>query len=152
MAESQNVLKDIEERLVYVMSTKEAAVQQTLADTEESLATIGELKALFDMMQTKNNMITVMGVEFLPQASSLLERLQERLMHILMTQGYQDLTGQVLKRVLGDLSTLGGVSVVSENSHASVSQGFGPSVLTSEKKEGIEAQDDVDDLLKSLGI
>jgi chemotaxis protein CheZ len=152
MADSQDILKEIEERLVYVMSTKEAAVQQTLADTEDSLAMIGELKALVDMSQTQTLAATMMGIEPMPQMSVLLDRLQERLTHILMTQGYQDLTGQVLKRVMADLSSLSGVSVTPSNAPTSSTQGFGPAVLQKEKGGRVEEQADVDDLLNSLGL
>jgi chemotaxis regulatin CheY-phosphate phosphatase CheZ len=143
------VLKEIEERLLYVMSTKEAAVQQTLADTEDSLAMIGALKAL--VATTENNLSPIAGIEFLPQATILLDKLQERLTHILMTQGYQDLTGQVLKRVMSDLSAFDQVSMQAQKS-TSASQGFGPAALRTEKDGRVEAQDDVDDLLNSLGI
>ena len=153
MADSQGILKEIEERLVYVMSTKEAAVQQTLADTEDSLAMIGELKALVDMSQTQTTLATtMMGIELMPQMSVLLGRLQERLTHILMTQGYQDLTGQVLKRVMTDLSSLSDVSVAPSNLSTNSTQGFGPAALQKEKAGRVEEQADVDDLLDSLGL
>jgi len=148
----EQVRKEIEERLAYVMSTKEAAVQQTLADTEDSLAMIGELKALVAMQQDSGVQTSQMGIEFVPQMSALLEQVQQRLTQILMTQGYQDLTGQVLKRVMADLSKLDSASVKPDETGASSTQGFGPAALASEKSGRVDAQNDVDDLLNSLGI
>ena len=152
MAEFQVVLKEIEERLVYVMSTKETAVQQTLADTEDSLAIIGELKALIDMGQQKNIKVEMLGIDLFPQMLVQLEQLQQRLMQILMTQGYQDLTGQVLKRVMADLSLLSNGTVEQSSESANGSQGFGPATLVSEKTGRIDKQGDVDEFLSTLGI
>jgi chemotaxis protein CheZ len=146
------VRKEIEERLTYVMSTKEAAVQQTLADTEDGLAMIGELKALVAMQQDSAAQTSQMGIEFAPQMSALLEQIQQRLTQILMTQGYQDLTGQVLKRVMTDLAKIGTATVKPIDGDVNSTQGFGPAALASEKSGRVDAQDDVDELLNSLGI
>jgi chemotaxis protein CheZ len=149
----EQIRKEIEERLTYVMSTKEAAVQQTLADTEDSLAMIGELKALIAMQHDVGAQSHQMGIEFVPQAAALLEQIQQRLMQILMTQGYQDLTGQVLKRVMADLAHIDNSALVhATDVGVNPTQGFGPAALANEKKGRVEAQDDVDDLLNSLGI
>lgn len=151
MESFEQVRKEIEERLTYVMSTKEAAVQQTLADAEDGLAMIGELKALVAMQQDSAAQTSLMGIEILSKMSELLEQTQQRLTQILMTQGYQDLTGQVLKRVLEDLAKLDSASV-SDGAPVNPSQGFGPAALASEKEGRAGAQNDVDNLLDSLGV
>jgi chemotaxis protein CheZ len=146
MDQSQNVLADMKERLNYVLSTKETAVQQTLALTEESLALVDTLRAVLQSVADSN-------IEVFSQSAAMLDDMQQRLTNILMTQGYQDLTGQVLKRVMEELDMVADVSI----KHATPktvngSEGFGPAALSSEKAGRAASQDDVDDLLAQMGL
>jgi len=147
-----NVLTDIQERLTYVMTTKENAVQQTLASTEEALASVGEMKALLSMiaMSDTGTFSVPTGIDFTQQSHMVIERIQQGLTDILMSQGYQDLTGQVLRRVMTDLAQLetGAQSIATGNEQ----EGLGPATSSKDKASRIDAQDDVDDLLNSLGI
>jgi chemotaxis protein CheZ len=153
MTTEQEMIEEIQGRLTYVMTTKETAVQQTLADTESCLAITRELKALLDMAASDPSLAkaSVAGIAVIEKMSTLVEQTQTTLTHILMTQGYQDLTGQVLKRVMEDLMRLT-VSGVAEQPQYSASQGFGPAALASEKQGRVTSQDDVDDLLKDVGF
>lgn len=150
--QENNVLTDIQERLTYVMTTKENAVQQTLASTEEALASVGEMKALLSMLTTSDtgSFSVPAGIDFAVQSRAVMDKIQQGLTDVLMSQGYQDLTGQVLRRVMTDLAQLdmGNQSIVSGNEN----EGLGPATSSRDKASRVDAQDDVDDLLNSLGI
>lgn len=149
---SHEVIDAIKERLAYVMSTKEAAVQQTLMLTEESLATLDGLKVVLQM-QTHLLPTNQATDDLMAQITDGMEQVQQRLTEILMTQSYQDLTGQVLKRVMEDLDRFdGGTLVPPADEATSSSAGFGPAALHSEKADRAANQDDVDDLLAKMGL
>ncbi|MGC8697786.1 MAG: protein phosphatase CheZ, partial [Halothiobacillus sp.] len=95
--------------------------------------------------------------------------LKTRLTDIMMAQEFQDLSGQLLLRVIALLETLEGKMlgllqkthpVASEKpvalTQAALSQGLGPGVPGaknhSSAAEPIKNQDDVDDLLANLGF
>lgn len=153
MAVNAHLIQEMQERLHYVMTTKENAVQETLADTENCLAITGEMKAAMALIQQNVTGVDgqFAGIDMFAKMSEMLEQLQSSLTHILMTQGYQDLTGQVLKRVHADLSTLQ-IDEQAEGYRPTGSEGFGPAATHQEKSGRANSQSDVDDLLNDLGI
>lgn len=148
-----NLTAEIQERLSYVMETKQSAVHQTIEYTENCLAKVGELKALMSILSTQPEFqaFKALGdINFADHTRLLLEEIQKYLIDTLMAQGYQDLTGQVLKRVIESLEGLetNGDYFDHEDEH----QGLGPGVTAKDKQGRIDDQSDVDDLLKNLGI
>ena len=144
---------EIQERLNYVIDTKQDAVHQTIEYTENCLAKVGEMKALLNVLSSQElfRSFKALGdINFAEHSVMLLEEIQRHLTDILMAQGYQDLTGQVLKRVIESLDELEGGNDYfdREDTH----QGIGPSVTAKDKVGRIEDQADVDDLLKNLGL
>lgn len=115
--------------------------------------------------------------QFLGQMVTGTEQLGRNMQEIVLEQGFQDLTGQVLKRVIGlindveqDLVSLvriaaqvedvtgfpdeadtteGAVLKKRKNKNSS---GEGPQINASEKADVVSSQDEVDDLLSSLGF
>lgn len=99
---------------------------------------------------------------FLPAARADSEQIRRNLADVLLAQGYQDLTGQIIRSViklveeleqaLGSLTRLSGDLVehatLGENSGA----GHGPAVPGVTKGEIASAQTDVDALLSGLGM
>ncbi len=153
MMSDANFRAEIQERLNYVIETKQQAVHQTIEHTENCLAKVGEMKALLNILsdQPKFRSFKAFGdINFANHSVGLLEEIQRHLTDILMSQGYQDLTGQVLKRVIDSLEQLeGGNDYFNrQNMH----QGMGPGVTAKDKEGRVDAQDDVDDLLKNLGL
>ena len=145
-------IDEISERIHYVMSTKETAVQQTLMLTEESLATLDNLKIVLQM-QTSVDMTAQADGEWLQQVMQALEAVQHRLTEMLMVQSYQDITGQVLQQVLVDLQRIDREAPLNEVSADKLaSAGFGPAVLADEKQGRAKGQQDVDDLLAEMGL
>ncbi|WP_341939256.1 protein phosphatase CheZ [Marinimicrobium sp. C2-29] len=114
--------------------------------------------------------------EFLGQMVTGTDQLGRNMQEIVLEQGFQDLTGQVLKRVIGlindveqdlvslvriasqvedvtgfefDADTGEGGSEKRKNRNKS---GEGPQINASEKADVVSNQDEVDDLLSSLGF
>ncbi|HAH71400.1 MAG TPA: protein phosphatase, partial [Succinivibrionaceae bacterium] len=93
------------------------------------------------------------------------EDVSSQLNSIMMAQGYQDLTGQMLQKVIGLVSEVEDKLVsflVTFGSKDKNNQGRsdqdalapqGPAVTSLDKEAGVaSSQDDVDDLLASLGF
>jgi chemotaxis protein CheZ len=145
-------IDEVCERIRYVMSTKESAVQQTLMLTEESLATLDNLKIVLQMQGHLVDQAEV-NTELMQQVTQAIELVQHRLTEMLMTQSYQDLTGQVLQQVLTDLQSIDrNTQLNPQVADKSKSAGFGPAVLESEKQSRAQGQKDVDDLLAEMGL
>jgi chemotaxis protein CheZ len=105
--------------------------------------------------------------EFIEIAEKDSSKLQTQLNEVLMAQGFQDLTGQILRRVIElvrevedsliHLLTMFGTQ---ENNNevdesellADASKPEGPIINADERDDVVSGQDDVDDLLSSLGF
>jgi chemotaxis protein CheZ len=101
--------------------------------------------------------------DFIAYAEQDTAQLYQLLNEILMAQGFQDLTGQVIKRVIElvreveqSLIHLLKVFGTSEPDHARKEiekhQAEGPIINAEEREDVVSGQDDVDDLLSSLGF
>jgi chemotaxis protein CheZ len=159
----KNVCGDIE----YVLTLTESAASKTL-DHIDSLMPV--------MHRLKENVESVHEVSHNSEALSLcldqINTISERLSDISIAQEYQDLTGQVLKRVIRLINDFesglvdlfktaveinqlsGGDSEIKKNdltvSVDSAINGNGP--LVDFQSNHVQNQDDVDDLLSSLGF
>ena len=108
---------------------------------------------------------------FLNQASSDATALQGSLTEVLMAQDYQDLTGQILRRVIelvrevedsliGLLTAFGHTNLPTVDKPAVVTlkkpkaghEAEGPIIDAQLRDDVVQGQDDVDDLLSSLGF
>lgn len=148
-------LPDVSERLHYVMQTTEEASNKTLGAAENTLAILDNLAAKL----TQDT-----------EAQALLEQAQSQLTEIMMSQSFQDLTGQVLNRVmmlvgsleqsLMDLIEKSGIDYAKipartqtdADKKSAEMQGIGPNVTQASQKDIASSQDEVDDLLGDLGI
>jgi chemotaxis protein CheZ len=110
--------------------------------------------------------------EFLGQASASSAQLSEKFNSILLAQDFQDLSGQVIKRVitlvqdvedrLVELMRVAGqveqlTSILRDNETAQAEPkrdvvAEGPQIKANERADVVSGQDDVDDLLSSLGF
>jgi chemotaxis protein CheZ len=177
-------IHDASDRLQFVISTTENAANKTMDMVEETIPISDELgqkaKALRnDWKRLLNREMTVGEFrELYKQIDTFLEfteskatNINSNLTSILIAQDFQDITGQVLKKVI----TL--VHEVEDNlvglvKMASSLQGFttekldaepeeikahkeyleGPIVNADERQDVVSNQDEVDDLLSSLGF
>lgn len=180
MAELVEVdMPDAKERLQYVIETTEQAAHTTLAAIEEALQVSEKLKArsvdleekwarflsremTVDEFRTVSSELKV----FLESSAKDSKALHDKMNEIMMAQGFQDITGQVIKKVISlvkDVETrlvefirLAGEHHTSKNDDAirkkKIAEEDGPVVPGVTQSDVVSGQDDVDDLLSSLGF
>lgn len=158
MQQVKHDLPDVSERLDYVLSSTEQASAQTLAASEQLVRLLGEAAMALEAMPAEQ----AQGV------TKLLDDASNEVTKIMSAQSYQDLTGQVLNRIkivmsafersLLDLIARAGhdLGSVPERSADSARQdemkGIGPNVTQNARKDSVQSQDEVDDLLAELGF
>jgi chemotaxis protein CheZ len=100
---------------------------------------------------------------FLGETLANMKALRSRLAEVLLAQGYQDLSGQILRSVmtlvdeleiaLGDLVRLGNLQAPpAQQPPASAGSGFGPVVPGVSHGATVSGQQDVDAMLSGLGF
>jgi len=173
---TKNDIPDAKERLQYVITMTEQAANQTLNAVEKILPVskslndqAGELSEKWERFLDREmpfeefkSMSAEITKHFNQSKGSLLE-VQNGLNDILMAQGFQDITGQIIKRVIDlvqdlevsmvELISLAGATKA-EGTKAKELELPGPAIPGMDDKAGDVAanQDDVDDLLSSLGF
>lgn len=148
--QTKHDLPDASERLQYVMDATLEASDKTLSQAEQ-------IQSLVDSFPTDN---------LNAEQAAILKMAHENATQIILAQSFQDLTGQVLKRVMLILGSLENslIELIKQSGHDydaipprqksrdDLEHGIGPNVTKSSKQDAVESQDDVDDLLDSLGI
>lgn len=178
---AENEIPDARARLTHVISMTDEAAHRTLDLVEQSgpLAerTAQEALALMEAFETHHSRAAgtssmdsvVQSIEllksvekFLPTARSNSELIRRNLADVLLAQGYQDLTGQIIRSVmklveelegaLANLARLSGDVVEHATLGDNVSAGKGPAVPGVSKGDIASGQTDVDALLSGLGM
>jgi chemotaxis protein CheZ len=182
---AENEIPDARARLTHVISMTDEAAHRTLDLVEQSgpLAerTAQEAAALIESFESfKQRANGAYGLEaivqfmenlvplvkrvdkFLPAARANSELIRHNLADVLLAQGYQDLTGQIIRSVmklvgelesaLANLARLSGDVVEHATMGESSSAGQGPAVPGVTKGEVASGQTDVDALLSGLGM
>lgn len=177
-------IRDASERLNYVINMTQNAADRTM-DRVEASAPIAmnlgqearnlreEWSRLKRREMTAEEFRELYGRmdEFLDQMGSGAEQLSTNLQEIILEQGYQDLTGQVLRKVIGlvtdveaelvnlmriagQVEEVTGLTPPDKESpkKADNSKAEGPQIHAHKRKDVVSGQDDVDDLLSSLGF
>jgi chemotaxis protein CheZ len=176
-----STISDASDRLSYVMNLTDTAANRTMDMVEASLpiteqigADASKLKKDWDRFGKREISYKEFGAlykemgQFLDANEGRVNDLQGNLTNILMAQDYQDLTGQVIKRVMtlvqdveGSLVTLvklaGNLEAVTgmkakETKHSSKPAHGEIGIFPTKNEEFVGGQDDVDDLLSSLGF
>ncbi|VAW92982.1 Chemotaxis response - phosphatase CheZ [hydrothermal vent metagenome] len=169
-------IPDAKERLNHVIEMTAKAADTTLEMIEDSLpiCTDIERKAKKLSEELKNFTKREMSVEdfrgFLKSLNAFLddsvvenEKLKNKLNEVLMAQGFQDLTGQIIKRVIilvnevedklvGIIKVAGTAMTVEEPVEKDKIKAEGPHIASIDKGDFVSGQDEVDDLLSSLGF
>ena len=179
-AMTERDIPDAKERLNYVISMTEQAADSTLNAVEASLPVSEELQARVAQLQERwgrfrkrdmdaNEFRTLSHEidEFFTWLNLKTPELQSNLSDILMAQGFQDLTGQIIRRVITLVQeveeSLVGLIRITGQKMQQVQQpqeemrvpditATGPAVPGVDKGDVVSGQDDVDDLLSSLGF
>jgi chemotaxis protein CheZ len=96
------------------------------------------------------------------EAQALCAQLRRQMSDMLLAQGYQDLSGQIIRHVISlvgevEQALLGLAQLVGDNAAprangADPSQGFGPIVPGVDHGSAVASQQDVDALLSGLGL
>ncbi len=169
-------IKDATERLHYVIDMTEKSANSTLNAVEASMPLVESLQQRAEQLAQEwrsfRNRELDLGAfrvlsddlsHFLERVGSDGETLQGRLSEVLMAQDFQDLTGQIIRKVivlvqdvedkLVQIIRLSGKhKPKSEVETASYVEPSGPVVPGVDKGEIMQDQDEVDDLLSSLGF
>lgn len=176
---------DASNRLNYVIELTQNAAEKTMDMVEES-APISEdlakeaaiLKSEWAKLRkremTPEEFRTLYSrlENFFDEMDTSTSKLNKNLQAIILEQGFQDLTGQVLKRVIslvaeveenlvslvriaGQVESVVGLEpekVMEKAQESRDIKGEGPQVKAEERSDVVSSQDEVDDLLSSLGF
>ena len=177
VAIANDEIPDARDRLQYVIDKTEMAANKTMDAVDRSFPIADELhegllqvrpqwnslmKGRIELTQFKTLCHNIDGL--LTQVEGNSSELRNELTNILMAQDFQDLTGQIIKRVitlvqevedrLVDILTLFKVEerLGEQDELNKPSQAEGPILNPHEREDAVASQDDVDDLLASLGF
>ena len=175
---TENDIPDARERLNYVISMTEQSADRSLNAVETALplcektassannikdewAKFVRRKLNAEEFRTLSHKMT----SFLDDVCTDTPVVKDKLQEILMAQDFQDLTGQIIRRVITLVEDLEGslVELVRLSGQSQTQQeqdkpeedklkGTGPTIPGVDTADPIMAQDDVDDLLSSLGF
>jgi len=163
----------ITNQLDYVVEMSEEAARRTLNILENSSPVIKELKQNATDIEAELRELSPSLADRMRAQQAGLDTLDANLMEILMAQGFQDLSGQAIRKVNGILENLQ-ADLVALLKYANQVKSMSERVTvefpvigelvdpvtgqpqqdasTDEDKQEAMAQDDVDDLLSSLGF
>jgi chemotaxis protein CheZ len=156
---------DARQRLAHVLKLTDEAAHRTLDLVEQSQPMADALARRSEelLKQAAQERDPVTLVEFLKTTACTANDIRARLDEVLMTQGYQDISGQIIRGVmklvdeledaLAELIEIGGLRT-SQSSPTAVSGAMlqGPIVPGVQHIEPVAAQTDVDALLSGLGM
>ncbi|RDV25087.1 protein phosphatase CheZ [Alteromonas aestuariivivens] len=174
-------IPDAQSRLTYVIEETEKAANTTMDAVEASMPIAEGLTEQIDTIMPEWKKLMTRQIElgefkvlcneldtFLSDASQKSNKLTSLLTEVLMAQGYQDLTGQVIRRVIdlvkevedslvNMLTMFGEPGEIANTPKQSRKQtdkveAEGPIIDADQRDDVVKGQDDVDDLLSSLGF
>ncbi|UZE94937.1 protein phosphatase CheZ [Alkalimarinus alittae] len=177
-------IDDATDRLSYVVDMTNKAANKTLDLVEESMPIASEMKQEADILKGDWSKLRRREMKpeefrllykrmdlFLNKLSQQSDQVYRNLSEILLAQDFQDLTGQVIKRVTGLVQEVeenlvnlvamaGKVDQITGTVHEwleqkeenNIERGEGPQMNAEERIDVVSSQDDVDDLLSSLGF
>ena len=166
------------QRLRYVIATTEQAANATLSAVEDSLPLADSLRSDahdlaekwvgLDLRELSSGDYRDLSRElsgFLAVTQTNTQALHEKLSDVLMAQAYQDITGQIIRKVIDlvndvedklvELVCLSGQPATGAKQKARTlkdTASHGPVVSGVDKGDLVSGQDDVDELLSSLGF
>lgn len=181
---AENEIPDARTSLMHVIKMTDEAAHRTLDLVEQSgpLAerTAREAGALLDSLKTYRERPSGSGFEgavrsidaflpvvraieaFLPPVRADSDQIRKNLADVLLAQGYQDLTGQIIRSViklveeleetLASLTRLSGDVVEHATLGENPNKGHGPVVPGVTRGDVASGQTDVDELLSGLGM
>ncbi len=175
---TQKDMPDTRDRLNFVIETTEEAAHKTLGYIDETLPLATELKKTADdieqswhrfrMREMNAEEFRALSKEieaYLPSVKSNTEQIHKNLSEMTLAQGFQDITGQVIRQVitlveevennLVRLVKIAGTEqkdVKKDDVAVDPIKAEGPQINAKDKANVVNDQDEVDDLLSSLGF
>ena len=175
------------DRLDYVITMTQEAADKTMDMVEEGIPMATNLSQEAAILQKDWGRLIRREMDpsefrdlykridvFLSQANASADGLNEKFNNILMAQGYQDLTGQVIKKVIslvqeveerlvelvrvaGEVEEITGIvrstdKEGDDSKNEKNNEAEGPQINAESRSDVVSGQDDVDDLLSSLGF
>lgn len=174
-------IEDASDRLAYVVDMTNKAANKTLDLVEDTMPYASgirheaqELKADWERLLRKEmkpeefRVLTATMGTFLAKLCEDADKVYANLSEILLAQDFQDLTGQVINRVTslvkdvevslvnlvrmaGKVDEMTGTVHEIEKKQSGI-EGEGPQLNADKREDVVAGQDDVDDLLSSLGF
>ncbi|MGM0541976.1 MAG: protein phosphatase CheZ, partial [Pseudomonadota bacterium] len=154
-------IPDAAERLEYVINMTAEASNKTLESAENASSLMNSLQG------TALKSMTDSDAEIL---QNLIHQINSELTEIMLAQSFQDLTGQVLNRVILIITSLEQslIHLIDQSAHdyaaipdrelsddvqrSEEMRGVGPNVTAKSKSGSTQSQVEVDDLLSDLGF
>jgi chemotaxis protein CheZ len=175
---TENDIPNTRERLNYVITTTEEAAHKTLSYIDQTLPLASELKLTaekideswhrFRMREMNADEFRSLSKEievYLPEVKQHSEQIHANLSEMMLAQGFQDLTGQVIRQVIDlveevednlvRLVKIAGQHIENkpkDNKDVDPIKAEGPQINASDNPNVVNDQDEVDDLLSSLGF
>jgi len=172
-----NEMPDARHNLNHVIELTENAANQTLTAIENCTPILDDLseravylhRLLHGHMKKLDQHNEVSFIEeelegFLDKVRVDIKRIHKDISTILMAQGFQDISGQIIQRVSKMVQDVEHslISILQVNSHGMIDEekndvirnrtGHGPAVPGIKKDDVLNSQDEVDDLLSTLGF
>ncbi len=176
-------IPDAKKRLSHVIDMTEQAANKTMDAVESCLpiadqlgSNLRQIMPEWQKLMTRNLKLGEFKIlchsinTFLEESQQGADALQSSMTEVLMAQGFQDLTGQILRRVIelvkevedsliGLLTAFGHPDMVAAEARApsakkakAAHEAEGPIIDAQTRDDVVHGQDDVDDLLSSLGF
>lgn len=171
---AEHSIPDARERLNFVISKTDEAANKTLEAVEESIPVCNSLnEQALELHKTWQQFTNreLSADQFRQLSKDIndffvstyqIAKVKDHLTEVLLAQEYQDLTGQIIKKVINLVSDvedklvgliqITGAPQVKSLKDEDASSLDGPVVPGLEHKDTVSGQDEVDDLLSSLGF
>ncbi|MCX4192954.1 protein phosphatase CheZ [Methylophaga sp. OBS1] len=174
---TENDIPNTRDRLNYVITTTEEAAHKTLSHIDETLPLAQELRQTAEKIDEswqrfRNKEMTadefrqlVKEIEaYLPTVKGHADQVHANLSEMMLAQGFQDLTGQVIRQVINLVEEVEDnlvqlVKVAGKHQQETKQKketdpikAEGPQINAKDNPNVVNDQDDVDDLLSSLGF
>jgi len=183
--QAAEVIPDARDRLKYIANMTEQAAERALNATDVAMPLADQLRKSADMLDgrwktwyeapqdiAESRALVTATRGFLQETNTQATAINTQLMEIMLAQDFQDLTGQVIKKVMDMVHHIEQqllavllenisperraelISIVGGNPHAEQSKSLlnGPQVNPEGKTDIVSDQSQVDDLLTELGF
>lgn len=173
---AENEIPNATERLNFIVTKTNDAAHKTMTGAENTMEVVNDFSGHAEEIknrweQFRNSQLSKQEFVALSEDIDLFmssipdqtQKINQHMTNIMLAQDYQDITGQMIKQIitmvteveekLVRLVSISGSNLKKEeNLPTDGSKAHGPQLSTASEKDVAHGQDDVDDLLASLGF